>query len=167
MIRPSAEESKLHGACPQLFFPAEPNENVVLPSQECNAKVEWKSDSPPEKQGRCRRLGLLSRSITTALCIAALESSAAAQSFPTWANGTVDYVTSVPSGILFRFAGNFVPGNCSGTPYGFMLIPQANQSMTALFLSRIAAGQKSFTIYSDATPAGSYCVINQVAVGAI
>jgi hypothetical protein len=140
---------------------------LALPRQKSVTYDVRIADSSEWRQLQIGRFDMFSRSAIAALCLASLGSSAAAQSFPNWANGTVDYVTSVPSGILFRFAGNFVPGNCSGTPYSFMLIPQANQSMTALFLSRIAAGQKSFTIYSDATPAGAYCVVNQVAVGAI
>lgn len=64
------------------------------------------------------------------LLIAALGIGIGAASFSTVAadhylSGTVTNITSVPNGLMIMLDTG-VPTNCTGTPYGWMLIPEAN-----------------------------------------
>lgn len=86
---------------------------------------------------------------------------ATSQSYASWAIGTVDHVTSTPSGLIIRLSGGVVPQNCVTPPEPFILIPQADQVMVSFVLSRIMAGKLDFIVYTNATT-GTYCSPNQI-----
>jgi hypothetical protein len=55
------------------------------------------------------------------------------------------------------------PNNCTGTPLGWLLILEANKTMIATALTMWVTGNRRATLYTNATPPGSFCVVNQFA----
>jgi hypothetical protein len=75
--------------------------------------------------------------------------------------GTMSNITSTPDGLMIMLDSG-VPTNCNGTPYGYMLIPQANKTMIATALLTWVSGNRQVTVYTSwATPGNGYCTINQ------
>lgn len=74
--------------------------------------------------------------------------------------GTITDITSLPTGLMV-ILDTGVPTNCTGSPYGCMLIPEANKTMVATALLMWTTGSRRVTAYTNATPAGSFCTINQ------
>lgn len=56
-----------------------------------------------------------------------------------------------------------IPDNCSGTPYGWMLIKQDHTALTSMVLTAWASGKKKGTVYTSGRAANGtgYCVVNQ------
>ena len=54
-----------------------------------------------------------------------------------------------------------VPTNCTGTPYGWMLIREGNKTMVAAALMAWHTGNRGVTVYTDAITPGNFCHINQ------
>jgi len=78
-----------------------------------------------------------------------------------WLTGNLTNVTSDTGGLLVMIDSG-VPGNCAGTPYGWMRIPEVNKTMVATVLMTWATGNRSATVYtSPPSGGGQYCVINQ------
>lgn len=79
---------------------------------------------------------------------------------PSWTSGNLIDITSYAGGLLIR-TDSPLPDNCVGVPFGWMLIPETNRTMVATTLAMWMGGNKSVTIYTNATT-GTYCIINQV-----
>ena len=58
-----------------------------------------------------------------------------------------------------------IPGNCQGTPYGWMLIKEANKTMISVTLTMWATGKRGATIYTAGIDSTGYCIINQLDPG--
>ena len=97
------------------------------------------------------RLALVIAALLPAICPAA----------DTWQRGTINNITSTQQGLLIRLDTG-LPDNCAGTPYGWMLIPEANKTLIATTLMLWAMGTRSVDIYTVGRPNGGYCVIEQV-----
>lgn len=77
----------------------------------------------------------------------------------TYLGGSITNVTSHSGGLLIMLSSG-VPTNCTGTPYGWMLIPEVNKTMVALALMTYAQG-KGAVVYTDSNGGSGICVINQ------
>lgn len=75
--------------------------------------------------------------------------------------GAITNITSNASGLLI-ILDTGLPTNCTGSPYGWMLIRESNKTMIALTLMAWHSGNRNVTVYTDTLVAGSYCTINQV-----
>ena len=97
--------------------------------------------------------------------LTAVSAPANAQTFPTYACGNIDMLTSIGGGLFIRLAGSIIPTNCSNHPGGGLYyIPQTSSAMTSVIISRWLAGKTSFCLYTDAT-SGQYCSVNQAQPG--
>lgn len=95
--------------------------------------------------------------IVSALMLAANMSSNAADGY---LSGSVTNLTSFSGGLLVMLD-NGVPGNCTGTPYNWMLVKAENKVMIATVLTMYSMGKKGATVYTHAYLPGNYCEINQ------
>lgn len=75
-------------------------------------------------------------------------------------SGTMVDITSVSNGLMVRLDTG-VPTNCTGTPYGWLTILETNKTMVALALLAWHSGNRVVTVYTNPTPPGSWCTINQ------
>lgn len=76
--------------------------------------------------------------------------------------GKMTNITSIPSGLMVIMDAG-PPTNCgTSASYGWMLIPQENQAMTALALSYWLAGKRDVTIYTNANSGTGYCIVGQM-----
>ena len=55
-----------------------------------------------------------------------------------------------------------MPTNCTGSPYGWMLIPEANKTMVATTLALWLSGQRTVTVYTNGYSGNGFCIIGQV-----
>ena len=58
-----------------------------------------------------------------------------------------------------------VPGNCTGSPFGWMVIRGSDKAMQALVLTLRASGEFPTTpvvVYTDGIGSSGYCEINQI-----
>lgn len=101
------------------------------------------------------------KSVITFLLVMSSLCTTLAHAGPNWQAGNISDLTTGTTGILITLDSG-PPDNCQGTPYGWMLIGQENKAMTALVLMLWSTGRKYVMVYTNATPAGSYCTINQV-----
>jgi len=74
--------------------------------------------------------------------------------------GTMTNITSTPAGLMIMLDSG-VPTNCTGTGYGWMLIPEANKTMIATALTMWVTGQRGVVVYTNGYNGQSFCVINQ------
>lgn len=92
---------------------------------------------------------------------------ALAASPPTWSaepyqTGTITNITTLPEGVLLMLDAG-PPTNCVGTPYNWMLVPEANKSMVAVVFMMWTSGQRRVTVYSAAPYTGNgFCKLGQV-----
>ncbi len=84
----------------------------------------------------------------------------AGTAYDTYVTGRVTDLTSTSSGILIMIDAG-VPTNCAGSPYGWILIPQANQAMTATILAYWLSGRRDATVYTDTRTGAGFCIANQ------
>jgi hypothetical protein len=77
---------------------------------------------------------------------------------------TTGYITAQTSnaqGLLVQVSGG-TPTNCSSTPYGWLLIPEANKSMVSLTLTAIAQNRQ-VKVFTNGIPQGqTFCPAIQV-----
>lgn len=78
--------------------------------------------------------------------------------------GNISNTTTVPEGLLIMLDTG-PPSNCAGTPYGWMLIPEANKTMVAATLALWLTGKTNVTVYVSSYSGSGYCTINQVDPG--
>lgn len=94
--------------------------------------------------------------VATLLCV-----SANAEVFPTYASGNISNTSSVKGGLIVMLDVG-VPTNCTGSPYGWMLIPEANKAMMATALTMWITGKRAATVYTDGYTGNGFCVVNQI-----
>lgn len=76
--------------------------------------------------------------------------------------GRMTNITSTPSGLMVMMDAG-PPTNCGTSAlYGWMLVPQNSQAITALLLSYWLAGRRDVTIYTEANSGTGYCVVGQL-----
>lgn len=91
----------------------------------------------------------------------AMLASPPARAAETWLEGNLSEVTTVGEGLLIRMD-NGLPTQCTGTPFGWMLIPEANKTMLAMTMMLWMSGKRSMVIYTRAYTGDGYCTITQV-----
>lgn len=74
--------------------------------------------------------------------------------------GNIINVTGITSGLMLKLDSG-IPTNCTGTPYGWMLIRAENKPMIALVLTMYAYGKRAAVVYTNPVVAGGFCEINQ------
>ena len=77
--------------------------------------------------------------------------------------GTINDVTFADEYVMIRM-GAGVPGNCQGTPWGWMRIPVENKSTNAFVIGLWMRGDAATTavsVYTDGL-VGGYCKISQI-----
>ena len=73
--------------------------------------------------------------------------------------------TSFVGDAIYIILDTGVPGNCAGTPYGWMVVRGRDKAMQALVLSLRASGDfpiTPVTVYTDGIGSSGYCEINQL-----
>jgi len=93
------------------------------------------------------------------LALTAASSIWAAESYQT---GTITNITTIPEGVLLMLDVG-PPTNCTGTPYNWMLVPEANKTMVAAVFMMWVSGQRRVTVYSAGAYTGNgFCKLGQV-----
>jgi hypothetical protein len=80
-----------------------------------------------------------------------------------WQYGHINNITVAGDDVLVKLDSG-LPDNCTGTAYGWMIVPSASKAMKAFVLALWARGDMSsvlVTIYTDGL-VGSYCQASQV-----
>lgn len=96
----------------------------------------------------------------TLMLIGIIEAANAAES--NYVRGTITSYTTTTDGLMLMTDGG-IPTNCTGTPYGWLLIPEANKTMIATALTMLTTGNKTATFYTGGIVGPtSFCVIIQV-----
>jgi hypothetical protein len=88
-----------------------------------------------------------------------LSGTRSALAADTYLYGTLTNVTVGSAGDLLIMLSTGVPTNCTGVPYGWMMIPAANKTMIALAILTMQ-GHGAATVYTYPL-SGGQCVINQ------
>lgn len=86
-----------------------------------------------------------------------------AQTSPTYTSGHISNVTFAGNDVMIMVDAG-LPGNCTGTSWGWMRIPAENQAMNAFVIGlwmRGDASQVIVTVYTDGL-VGGYCRISQI-----
>lgn len=94
-------------------------------------------------------------------------SNAQAQAASDYATGYVTRVTTTTDGILIALnSGNTIPTECTGTPYGWLIVEQQDTTMTSLVMGLLlqgTLGSYPMTLYAtkgiDST---GFCRVTQV-----
>ena len=77
-------------------------------------------------------------------------------------NGRINNITTTADGLMLTLDTG-LPTWCTGTPYGWMFIPQAHKTMVATVLALWLSGAREVTVYVNPYSAGSgFCTVNQV-----
>jgi len=79
----------------------------------------------------------------------------------TYQGGRIVNITTTTQGLMLMLDSG-LPTVCTGTPYGWMLIPEANKTMIAAALALWLSGTRDVTVYVNAYAGSGYCVINQL-----
>ncbi len=78
-----------------------------------------------------------------------------------YVSGNITNLTAVKSGVMIMLDSG-LPDNCSGSPYGWMLIKQSNTAITSVVLAAWVSGKKQGTIYTSGRENGTgYCLVVQ------
>jgi len=105
------------------------------------------------------RPGTCARYLIAAFALTAASSIWAAESYQT---GTITNITTIPEGVLLMLDVG-PPTNCTGTPYNWMLVPEANKTMVAAVFMMWMSGQRRVTVYSAGAYTGNgFCKLGQV-----
>jgi hypothetical protein len=83
-----------------------------------------------------------------------------AQSGADYVYGDISNYSSLVGGLLLM-VDNGVPNNCSGTPYGWMIIADTDKAMLAMAFMRINQENMGVTLYSNGTYYQGYCRVTQ------
>jgi hypothetical protein len=96
------------------------------------------------------------------LCVILVACAVPVYAESTYLSGKITNITSGTSGLMIMLDSG-VPDNCQGTPYNWMLIPEANKTMIATILLFYSSDKnKIYTIYTQGCNPGEFCIINQV-----
>jgi hypothetical protein len=93
--------------------------------------------------------------------LAAVVPGSPAQAAETYLAGTISNITTGPTGMRIMLDTG-LPTNCTGTPYGWMLIRQEDKAMVAAALAMWFSGQRNVVVYTSAYTGNGYCTINQL-----
>jgi hypothetical protein len=96
--------------------------------------------------------------ITTCVALAAAPTVHATDVYQA---GAISDITSTREGLLLKLNSG-LPTNCTGTPWGWMIIPESNKTMVATALILWASGQRNVVVYTDGYTGNGYCAINQL-----
>jgi hypothetical protein len=103
------------------------------------------------------------RHFSAVLGLVALTVVSTTHAAPTWTQGHISNVTVSGDTIMIQ-TDSALPDNCVGSAYGWMVIPSASKTMTALVLGLWLRGDISnvtVNVYSTGL-VGGYCQINQI-----
>jgi uncharacterized membrane protein YphA (DoxX/SURF4 family) len=79
----------------------------------------------------------------------------------TYQSGRINNITTTTQGLMLMLDTG-MPTQCAGSPYGWMLIPEANKTMVATALALWLSGVRDVTVYVNAYSGSGFCVINQL-----
>jgi hypothetical protein len=82
------------------------------------------------------------------------------QAGPNYVFGQITNYTSIEGGLLL-IVDNGVPNNCSGTPYGWMIIPDTDKAMLAMAFMRISQENMGVALYSNGSYSLGFCRVTQ------
>lgn len=78
-----------------------------------------------------------------------------------YASGNLSNVSTLAEGIIVMVDSG-VPGNCAGTPYGWLLVRKEHSTMTAMVMAMWMTGNKAVTIYTKGMGSSGFCEVTQV-----
>jgi hypothetical protein len=79
---------------------------------------------------------------------------------PDYISGNVKNYTAIQGGLMIM-VDTGVPDNCAGTPYGWLIIAEADKAMLAMAFMRINQGNMGVTAYSDGDFYLGFCRVVQ------
>jgi hypothetical protein len=82
------------------------------------------------------------------------------QAGPNYVVGNITNYTSIEGGLLL-IVDNGVPNNCSGTPYGWMIIPDTDKAMLAMAFMKINQENMGVVLYSNGSYSLGFCRVTQ------
>jgi hypothetical protein len=125
------------------------------------------SESRSVRRTNIARLATVALTVLLGLAIDLL-STRPAYAYENYQVGHITRVSYVTSGILIMID-NAVPTNCTGTPYGWLMISSSSTSMMAFVTGlwmRGDAAQVSVTIYTGGIDSTTgYCQVGQIDTG--
>ena len=80
---------------------------------------------------------------------------------PNYIYGDITNYSSIAGGLLIMIDTG-IPDNCSGTPYGWMIISQEDKAMLAVALMNISLDKMGVGVYSDGTRVKGICRVTQL-----
>jgi hypothetical protein len=89
------------------------------------------------------------------------QSASAAENYQ---SGRITNVTFVATGVLIMLDSG-LPTNCTGTPFGWMMIPSEAKPISAFVLGlwlRGDAASEPVTVYTTGRVGGGYCQVDQI-----
>ena len=96
----------------------------------------------------------------SAFAVSAVLLSGNAACGDVYQTGNMTNLTATSDGLMIMLDAG-PPTTCAATPYGWMLIPEANKTLVATALAMWLSGKKAATIYS-APYSGGWCILNQI-----
>jgi hypothetical protein len=96
------------------------------------------------------------RKISIILALIILSVTVPAFAGPNWISGNLTNYTTIQGGLLIMVDAG-IPGNCAGTPYGWILIAEADKAMTAMAFMRISQGKWALNVYTDSAFHLGFC----------
>ena len=100
----------------------------------------------------------------TAIAALTLSIAAPCLAGPTYQMGRINNISVAGDDIVLKLDSG-LPDNCTGTAYGWMLVPSSAKAMKAFVLALWARGDMSsttVTIYTNAGLVGNYCQVDQI-----
>jgi hypothetical protein len=102
--------------------------------------------------------------VAAAITLCALLASGSAYAEQTYQFGRIINVTYVEDVMLIRLDTG-LPGNCAGTPYGWMMIPSTSKPMIAFVTGLLLRGDLASIpvgVYTSGLGSAGYCQIGQI-----
>jgi hypothetical protein len=101
------------------------------------------------------------KQITIVLVLIILAVTVPAFGGPNYIYGNIINYSSLQGGLLIMIDTG-IPDNCSGTPYGWMIISQEDKAMLAVALMNISLDKMGVGVYSDGTWVQGICRVTQL-----
>jgi hypothetical protein len=98
--------------------------------------------------------------VLVVLILAVTTGQSFGQSGPDYVFGYVTNYTSIAGGLLLM-VDRGVPNNCSGTPYGWMIISDTDKAMLAMAFMRINQNNMGVALYSNGSYSSGFCRVTQ------
>ncbi|MFW2013268.1 ABC transporter ATP-binding protein [Acinetobacter bereziniae] len=83
----------------------------------------------------------------------------------TYVHGNMTSITSITEGLLIRLEEGNLPTVCTGTPYGWMLIPQSSKVILAVTLAQWYQKKRNVVVYVEPYSGNGFCRVSQVQPG--